>query len=80
MDPITSSTNKKGTSRKKYILDDECSEKFKATLTYNDIQYELVPPHQHRRNAAERAIHTFKNHFLSGLATCDPDFPIRQWD
>ena len=42
--------------------------------------YELVPPHQHRRNAAERAIRTFKNHFLAGLATCDPDFPLREWD
>ena len=34
----------------------------------------------HRRNAAERAIRTFKNHFLSGLATCDPNFPISKWD
>ena len=33
----------------------------------------------HRRNAAERAIHTFKNHVLAGIATCDPQFPIREW-
>jgi hypothetical protein len=32
-----------------------------------DINYQLVPPHMHRRNAAERAIRTFKNHFISGL-------------
>ena len=47
-----------------FILNNECSEKFKATLTDNDIPYKLVPPHQHRRNAAERAILTFKNHFF----------------
>ena len=34
----------------------------------------------HRRNAAERAIRTFKAHFLAGLATCDPEFPISEWD
>ena len=49
-------------------------------LTEHKMDFELVPPHQYRRNAAERAIRTFKNHFLAGLATCDPDFPIRQWD
>ena len=34
----------------------------------------------HRINAAEHAICTFKNHFLAGLATIDPKFPIREWD
>jgi hypothetical protein len=63
-----------------YILDNECSSAFKDTLRQHDITFELVPPHQHRRNAAERAIRTFKNHFLAGLATCHPDFPIREWD
>ena len=31
-------------------------------------------------NAAERAIGTFKSHFIAGLATTDPKFPIRLWD
>ena len=65
---------------KRYVLDNECSAKFKDTLQHHEINFELVPPHQHRRNAAERAIRTFKNHFLAGLATCDPDFPLREWD
>jgi hypothetical protein len=34
----------------------------------------------HRRNAAERAIQSFKNHFLALLATCDPAFPVEEWD
>ena len=39
-----------------------------------------MPPHIHRRNAAERAIRTYKNHLISGLYTCDPKFPSRGWD
>ena len=46
----------------------------------NNVTFELVPPHQHRRNAAERAIRTYKNHVLAGLATCDLAFLISKWD
>ena len=31
-------------------------------------------------NAAERAIRTFKNHFIAGLASIDNQYPIREWD
>ena len=65
---------------KHYILDNECSLVFKNALKEANVTFELVPPNQHRRNAAERAICTFKNHLLAGLATCDPAFPIREWD
>jgi hypothetical protein len=44
-----------------------------------DIQYQLVPPHIHRRNAAERAIRTFKNHFIAGLSSTNPHFPLHLW-
>ena len=44
------------------------------------IKYQLVPPHIHRRNAAERAIRTYKNHLIASLYTCDPQFPSREWD
>ena len=39
-----------------------------------------MPPYQHRRNAAERAICTLKTPFLADLATCDQDFPLRYWN
>ena len=52
----------------------------KHAFEKHNIDFQLVPPHQHRRNAAERAIMTFKNHLLAGLATCDPSFTIREWD
>ena len=39
-----------------------------------------MPPHVHRRNAAERAIRTFKNHFIAGLCSTDKGFPLTLWD
>jgi hypothetical protein len=44
------------------------------------VKYQLVPPHCHRRNITERAIWTFKEQFVSGLASVDPDFPLHLWD
>ena len=41
--------------------------------------FHLVPPHLHQRNAAERAIQTFKNHFISGIVSTHKDFPIHLW-
>ena len=62
------------------ILDNECSNEVKKALAKHSISFQLMPPDSHRRNAAERAIQTFKNHFLSTLATCHADFPIAEWD
>jgi hypothetical protein len=45
-----------------------------------DIAFQLALPHCHRRNAAERAIHTFKNHFIAGLCSTNSDFPLNLWD
>jgi hypothetical protein len=52
----------------------------KNFFTVNDIAYQLVPPHCHRRNAAERAIRTFKEHSVAGLSSVDPSFPMHLWD
>ena len=58
-----------------FVLDNECSHHLKRAIETTDSKYEF-----HRRNAAERGIRTYKNHLLAGLATCDPDFPIDEWD
>jgi hypothetical protein len=63
-----------------YILDNEASAELKAALAKYDLTYQLVPPHLHCCNAAERAIWTYKNHLLASLATCDPAFPVAEWD
>jgi hypothetical protein len=61
-------------------LDNEASAALKSFFTTNDVEYQLAPPHCHRRNATERAIRTFKEHFVAGLASVDPDFPSHLWD
>ena len=71
---------KHGHTTKMFVLDNEFSSQLKDTLTKAHLTFQLVPPHVHRRNAAERAIKTFKNHFLSVLATADNEFPITEWD
>ena len=51
------------------ILDNEVSAEFKKTIVKDwGASYQLVPPNVHRRNVAERAIRTFKAHFLSILS------------
>ena len=69
-----------GHKTKHFVLDNECSKDLKGALKKNGKTFERTPPNIHRRNAAERAIRTYKNHFLAGLATCDPDFPLSEWD
>ena len=52
----------------------------KQSFKKYDVQYQFVLPHIHRANAAERAIRTFKAHFIAGLSSCDPMFSIGEWD
>jgi hypothetical protein len=61
-------------------LDNKESSALKKVFTSHGVGYQLVPPHCHRRNAAERAIHTFKEHFLAGLASVDPYLSLHLWN
>jgi hypothetical protein len=61
-------------------LDNEESFALRNYLTKQGIDYQLTPPHIHRRNNAERAIQTFKNHFIAGLCSVDLNFPLNLWD
>jgi hypothetical protein len=70
----------KGFKPKLQTLDNEASAALKNYFTINDIAPQLVPPHWHRRNASERAIRTFKEHFVAGLSSVDPSFPMHLWD
>jgi hypothetical protein len=79
-DSIHQELTVKGFKPKLQTLDNEASTALKNFFTVNDIAYQLVPPHCHRCNAAERAIRTFKEHFVSGLSSVDPSFPMHLWD
>ena len=71
---------KRGISPETYVMDNEVSQDLKKSLLNYNVKYQLTPPNMYRINAAERAIRTFKNHFLAGLSTLDPSYPIAEWD
>ena len=71
---------KKGFHPKFHRIDNKLSDDNKKWFKNKGITVEKVPPYNHRRNAAERAIRTFKNHLILGLCTVHPDFPLHHWE
>jgi hypothetical protein len=67
-DSIHQELTVKGFKPKLQTLNNDASTALKNFFTVNNIAYQLVLPHCHRRNAAERAIRTFKEHFVAGLS------------
>ena len=43
------------------------------------VSFQLVLAHIYQRNVAERAIRTWKNHFLARLNSVDEGFPMHLW-
>jgi hypothetical protein len=73
---LLSSFTASGTVKMKtHILDNEASVEFKREIQKNCTIW-LVPPGNHRRNLAERAIQTFKNHIKLVLVGVDNSFLI----
>ncbi len=62
------------------VTDKECSKMVEVYLKSNKMDIHLVPPHKHRINGAKRAIATFMEHFIVGLATVNRDCPLQLWD
>ena len=61
------------------ILDNEASSSLRQGLINNNIKYQLVPPQLIRLNAAERAIQTFKAHFITCFCADNPVYPAKEW-
>jgi hypothetical protein len=61
------------------MLDNEAPRAFLDVIEENGLEWELVPPHNHRRNVAERAIQTAKGHIIANVLGCDPTFPLKEW-
>jgi hypothetical protein len=61
-------------------LDNETSSELEHMFISNNINFQYVPPGNHRANKAERAIRDMKNHLIAMLATANPDCPIYLWD
>ena len=62
-----------------HVLDNEAPVEFLEAIWVNGCQVEKTPADMHRRNIAERAIQTYKGHFIATMAGVLDDFPIYQW-
>jgi len=70
----------KGYKPKMYVMDNQATKYINKFLTKKECDLQLVEPHNHRVNAAELAIQTFKDAFIAALTTTDRDFPLQLWD
>eukprot|EP00804_Cyclotella_cryptica_P031066 CCRYP_015981-RA/>CCRYP_015981-RA protein AED:0.30 eAED:0.30 QI:0/0/0/1/1/1/3/0/511 len=61
------------------VLDNEISAAYKLAITASGMTYQLVPPDDHRRNIAEKAIQTWKDHFIAVISGTDAKFPRHQF-
>ncbi len=61
-------------------LDNETSAELESFCNEQEISIQYVAPHQHRANKAERAIRTFKNHWIACHSTAHSSFPLSAWD
>ncbi len=76
---IMKRTRKANLTIKKHILDNEASANYKEAIANNKVEYKLVPPNNHQQNQAERAIQTFKSHFIAIMCGVDDSFPMNLW-
>ena len=66
----------RGLTPKTHVLYNECSKVLKEYMEEENETFQLVPTHLYQRNAAERAIQNFKNHFIAGMVSTHKDVPF----
>ena len=59
------------------VTDNQETKPIKEFLKTEHRDWQFVEPTNHHVKAAERAIHTFKNHFISGLCSTDIEWPFQ---
>ncbi len=67
----------KGCKPKLNDMVNQATKQINTFLTAEECKLQLVEPHNHHVNAAERVIQAFKDAFISALATTDKDFPLQ---
>ena len=72
---------KAGIVPKHKILDNHKLAAYEEAIRALGMTFELVLPNNHCCNMAEteKAIQTFKDHFVSVLSRCGPTFPLHLW-
>jgi hypothetical protein len=65
-----------GIEPQRHVLNKKCSAKFKETIKKNNTTFQLVPLQDHCQNIVEKAIQTFKAHFIAILCGTDKSFSL----
>jgi len=60
-----------------HVLDNEISMEFEGIIKIKNVKIQITSLHNHRRNAAEKAIGTIKLHFINDLSETSKQFPIK---
>jgi hypothetical protein len=76
---MTEELRKAGIQPILHRLDNETSRELIKAIEDRNIDYQIASPGDHQLNHAERAIQTFKNHYISILYGTDSSFPANQW-
>jgi hypothetical protein len=69
-----------GITPEMHMVDNQCGPLLKEAIESKGMELQVAPLGNHRANAAERAIRTFKEHFISILCGTDETFPLKLWD
>ena len=64
---------------KHQVLDNEISDAYRTEICDTKMTFQLVPPDNHHCNLAERAIQTWKDHFVDVLSGTASTFPLHLW-
>jgi len=74
---IQEQLTKAGSCPTLHILYNEASKRCKEVVVkQNNSKDQMVSPRMHRRNAANRAISTFKDQLIGRISSADPQFPL----
>ena len=63
-----------------FNMDNQAARSIKQYVETQECDFQFVEPSNHQVNADERAIQTYKNHFISGLCSTNENWPIQLWD
>ena len=76
---IYESLTEKGFKPVLNVTDNECTRAVQNYITSQNVDCQLMEHDNHRVTATERAIQTFKNHFIPRLCSTDRDWPMQLW-
>jgi hypothetical protein len=62
------------------VMDNQATTYIKKFLNKKECDLQMVKLHNHRVNAAKRAIQTSKYALIAALVTTDQDIPLQLWD